>query len=409
MQQAPFDLVVFGATSFVGRLLTRYLLTTFGAEGHRLNWAIAGRSHERLKELCGELGPEAMQLPLITANAQDESALAKLCEQTKCVVSTVGPYELLGEPLVRVCAYTGTDYCDLSGEPPWIQRMISKYQSVAQESGARLVPSCGFDSIPSDLGVYFLQQQMQAAFGKPAVRVSMRVRGLKGGLSNGTVTSLLQVVTLATQDKAVRQDLANPYALCPPGQVHPVPQPEITGAVYDADAQSWVSPFLMSTINTKVVHRSNYLLDEAYGKAFQYDEAVVHKSRLRARAAVKGERGFMTLMGLPLTRNLLARWVVPKPGRGPSAKTQENGYFKLQFQGRAETGETLQVTVSGDRDPGYGSTAEMLGQAAACLALDLKEDNLAGGFWTPATALGERLLDRLQHASGVTFAVTTRR
>lgn len=406
---APFDLVVFGASSFVGRLLTRYLLATFGADGQRLNWAIAGRSHDRLKELCGELGPEAMQLPLITANALDESALGKLCEQTQCVVSTVGPYELLGEPLVKVCAYTGTDYCDLSGETPWIQRMITTYQPIARASGARLIPSCGFDSIPSDLGVYFLQRQVQETVGKPAVQVSMRVRGLKGGLSGGTVASLMQVVKLAAQSKTVREELANPYALCPSPHANPVCQPDIKGAQYDVDAASWVTPFLMSTINTKVVHRSNCLLNNAYGSAFQYDEAVAHKSRRRARLAAQSERAFMVLMSQPLTRRLLTRFVVPAPGEGPSAKTQENGYFKLQFRGRTETGETLQVTVSGDRDPGYGATAEMLGQAAVCLALDLKDEDLAGGFWTPASAMGERLLERLKQTTGVTFVVTADR
>lgn len=409
MQQAPFDLVVFGATSFVGRLLTRYLLATFGAEGNRLNWAIAGRSHDRLKELCGDLGPEAMQLPLITANALDESALARLCEQTRCVVSTVGPYELLGEPMVKVCAYTGTDYCDLSGETPWIQRMITAYEPIARETGSRLIPSCGFDSIPSDLGVYFLQQEMQTAFGRPAVQISMRVRGIKGGLSGGTIASLMQVVKMAAQDTSIREDLANPYALCPSIRTHPAQQPDINEAQYDADSASWVTPFTMSAINTKVVHRSNFLLDNAYGNTFQYDEAVAHKTRLRARTAAQGERGFMLLMGRPLTRRLLTRFVVPKPGEGPSAKTQNNGYFKLQFRGRTEANETLQVTVSGDRDPGYGATAEMLGQAAACLALDLRTEDLAGGFWTPASAMGGRLLERLQQATGVTFVVTTGR
>lgn len=405
MQQTPFDLVVYGATSFVGRLLTRYLLTTFGGDGTQLNWAIAGRSHERLKALCAELGPEAMQLPLITANAKDEAALGKLCEQTRSVVSTVGPYALLGEPLVKVCAHSGTDYCDLSGEVPWMRRMIKTYEPVAQASGARMVHCCGFDSIPSDLGVYYLQRHMQARFEQPAERVRMLVRGIRGGLSGGTVASLMQVAREAAGSQAVRRELADPYSLCPDVYPHTVRQPHIEGVTWDPETNAWLTPFLGAMVNTRIVLRSNALFNAAYGTAFQYDEAIRYRSRAKARAAVMGERGFLALTSRPMTRRLLERFVVPKPGQGPDAKKRENGYFKLEFSGRSAAGDRLQVTVTGDQDPGYGSTARMLGQAATCLAF-LDRSELAGGFWTPASAMGDRLLERLMRFSVLSFEVT---
>jgi short subunit dehydrogenase-like uncharacterized protein len=402
------DLVVFGATSFVGQILTRYLAEEFGTPG-RLRWAIAGRSSEKLVALRASLGPKAGKLPLVVADAADDSALQRMCGDARVVVSTVGPYALYGEPLVKVCAATGTDYCDLTGEVQWIRRMIRAHEDTARRSGARLVHCCGFDSIPSDLGVYFLQREARQRFGTPCSTVKMRVEGARGGFSGGTVASMLNVIKEASADPALRRELADPYSLCPDGYAPRVKQPDVRAPQFDADFDAWAAPFVMSGINTRVVQRSNALSEQAYGPEFRYDEAMLTgrglKGQLAAAAVTAGLGAMMAGGALPPVRAVLERFVLPKPGEGPSAEAQRKGWFDLRFLGRTADGRTLRVKVTGDRDPGYGSTAKMLGQAGACLALDCAEGGRPGGFWTPATMFGDRLLERLTAHAGLTFEV----
>lgn len=408
MSSPSHDLIVFGATSFVGQILTRYLAAQFGTHG-ALKWAIAGRSEPKLAALRNSLGLAAGKLPLLVADAGDEAALRKLCMDTRAVISTVGPYALYGEPLVKVCAGTGTDYCDLTGEVQWIRRMIQAYEPAARKSGARIVHCCGFDSIPSDLGVYYLQQQAQERFGAPCTTVKMRVRTMRGGFSGGTAASLVNVVKEATANPALRKELANPYSICPDGYAPAVRQPNVRSAQYDADFDAWVAPFVMSAINTRVVQRSNALFKQSYGPDFRYDEAVLMGRGLQGRAAAAGMTlglgGFMFASAVPPARWVLERFVLPAPGEGPSAEEQRNGRFDLRFLGMTTDGRKLRVKVTGDRDPGYGSTAKMLGQAGACLALDFAESGRKGGFWTPATMFGEKLIERLVAHSGLTFDV----
>ncbi|MCM2310204.1 MAG: saccharopine dehydrogenase NADP-binding domain-containing protein [Steroidobacteraceae bacterium] len=408
MSTPPHDLIVFGATSFVGQILTRYLAGQFGAHG-ALKWAIAGRSEPKLAALRNSLGLAAGKLPLLVADAGDEAALRRLCSDTRVVISTVGPYALYGEPLVKVCAETGTDYCDLTGEAQWIRRMIRAYEPAARKSGARIVHCCGFDSIPSDLGVYFLQQRARERFGAPCTTVKMRVRAMRGGFSGGTVASVLNVVKEATANPALRKELANPYSICPEDYAPAVRQPNVKSGEYDADFEEWVAPFVMSAINTRVVQRSNALSKQAYGHDFRYDEAVLMGRGLQGRAAAAGMTlglgGFMLASALPPTRWALERFVLPAPGEGPSAEEQRNGRFDLRFLGTTADGRRLRIKVTGDRDPGYGSTAKMLGQAGACLALDFADSGRKGGFWTPATMFGERLIERLIEHAGLTFDV----
>jgi len=414
-----FDVVIFGATSFVGRILCKYLLYTYGADGsraaadaagRRLRWAIAARSATRLDELKRELGSAAGDLPVLLADAADEAALRVLAARAQVVVSTVGPYALYGEPLVNVCAETGTDYCDLTGEVQWIRRMIERYESIAQASGARIVHCCGFDSIPSDLGVFHLQEEARKRFGRPASRVKMRVRAMRGGFSGGTAASLLNVVKEVRRNPALREELANPYSLCVAiKDTADVRQPNVASARYDADFNAWVAPFVMAGINTRIVQRSNALSHFAYGRDFRYDEAVTTgrglQGRLTAMATTVGLELFMVASALAPTRSLLERFVLPKPGEGPSPEAQRRGFFDLRFLGRIDDVRTLRVKVTGDCDPGYGSTAKMLGESATCLALDMPRSGLIGGFWTPATAFGERLVTRLQARAGLTFEV----
>jgi short subunit dehydrogenase-like uncharacterized protein len=332
-----------------------------------------------------------------------------MCHDTRVVISTVGPYALYGSPLVEACAETGTDYCDLTGEVQWIRRMIDAHEVAARKSGARIVHCCGFDSIPSDLGVWFLQQQARERFGRPCTEVKMRVKGARGGFSGGTVASLLNAVKEASADPALRRELANPYSICPEGYAPKVRQPNVKAAQYDADFGAWVAPFVMGAVNSRVVQRSNALLKQAYGADFRYDEAMLAGKGFRghatATAITAGLAGFMVASALPPTRWALERFVLPGPGEGPSAEQQRHGFFDFRFLGKTTDGRTLRVKVTGDRDPGYGSTAKMLGQAGACLALDLADSGHKGGFWTPATMFGARLVDRLVAHAGLTFEV----
>ena len=402
------DLVVFGATSFVGQIITRYLAEEFGTRG-RLKWAIAGRSETRLAELRNALGLKAGKLPLLVADAADEDALRRLCAGTRVVLSTVGPYALYGEPLVKVCAESGTDYCDLTGEVQWIRRMIRAYEKTARRSGARIVHCCGFDSIPSDLGVHFLQREARERFSAPCTEVKMRVKGARGGFSGGTVASLLNVIKEASADPLLRKELANPYSLCPEGYAPGVRQPDVKSAEFDADFGAWVAPFVMSAINTRIVQRSNALSGRAYGADFRYDEAMLTgrgiKGRLVATGISAGMAGVMVAGAIAPVRGALGRFVLPKPGEGPSAEEQRKGFFDLRFLGRTADGRELRVKVTGDRDPGYGSTAKIIGQAGASLALDFADTGPTGGFWTPATMFGDRLIERLTAHSGLAFEV----
>ena len=399
-------LTVFGATSFVGQILTRYLYGRFGTDGD-LRWAIAGRSERKLRELHGSLYPKAAKLPQIVANAGDEKALREMCAESRVVISTVGPYALYGEPLVKICANTGTDYCDLTGEVQWIRRMIRKYEGAARASGARIVHCCGFDSIPSDLGVHFLQKHAMQKFGRTCPRVKLRVKAMRGGASGGTIASMLNVVKEASDDPELRRELANPYSLCPDGYTPQLRQPNISLAEYDTDFKSWIAPFVMAAVNTRIVHRTNALSKQAYGADFRYDEAVLRGDGFKGRAAATsmgaGLGAFMAAAAVPPTRWVLERFL-PGPGEGPSPEEQRNGFFDIRIFGRTE-GHTLQVKVTGDRDPGYGSTGKMLGQAGACLALDTPKATTPGGFWTPATIFGDRLIDRLTRYSGLRFEV----
>jgi short subunit dehydrogenase-like uncharacterized protein len=392
----------------VGKILCRYLQEAFGAQGE-MKWAAAGRSKARLEQLRSSLGAKAGTLPLVVADAADEASLRELCASARVVVSTVGPYALYGEPLVKACAESGTDYCDLSGEVQWIRRMVQRYETTARESGARIVHCCGFDSIPSDMGVHFLQHQAMKRFGAPCTRVKMRVKVMRGEFSGGTVASLMNVIKEAAADPVLRRELADPYSLCPAGSAPKVRQPNVRSAEFDVDFGAWVAPFVMSGINTRIVQRTNALSEQAYGADFTYDEAMLMgrglKGRVAATAMAAGLAGFMLAGAIGVARAVLERFVLPKPGEGPSPEAQRKGFFDLRFLGTTADGRQIRTKVTGDRDPGYGSTGKMLGQAAACLALDVDKAATPGGFWTPSTIFGDRLIQRLTAHSGLTFEV----
>lgn len=401
--QAEFDIVVFGATSFVGRILCHYL--TNECTEPRLTWAMAARSGARLQALKNSLGPAAQAIPALVADAASESDLESLCQRSRLIISTVGPYALYGEPLVRVCATTGTDYCDLTGEAQWIRRMLVKYQADATASGARIVHCCGFDSIPSDLGVRFLQTRALARFGRYCKRVRMGVQTMRGGASGGTIASGVNLFREAARDPALRAELLDLYSLCPNPHRYSV-HPHTVTKEYDADLQSWLGPFIMAAINSRVVLRSNAVLDYRYGTDFLYDEGTLtgdgERGERRAARLARGSRMGTFVMAVAPLRWLALKFL-PSPGEGPTPQQQREGCFDLRFVGHTDQGETIRVKVTGDRDPGYGSTARMLAQAGISLLRDVPRPEVGGGFWTPASVFNERLMERLQQHAGMTF------
>ena len=403
MADRRFDLIVFGATSFVGQILTRHLVARVGNDGD-IRWAIAGRNADKLAEVASRSGAAVDQ---IVADAADHEAMASLAESTRVVVSTVGPYALYGSPLVAAVAAAGTDYCDLTGEPHWMRAMIDAHQADAEASGARIVHACGFDSIPSDLGVWFTQQQAIERFHAPCTSIALRVHTMKGGASGGTVASGLNMIEEARRDPALRTILGNPYALAPDGMRTGPRQPNVTMPQRDETSGQWAAPFIMAATNTRVVQRTHALLGRPWGDEFEYDEAMLVGSgaagAIKAAAVTGGMGAFAGLATLGPGRKLLGM-VLPEPGEGPSPRAQEAGCFDVRLYGSTADGRTIVTKVTGDRDPGYGSTAKMIAEAALAFA-DVPASTTSGGFWTPATAFGDLLIDRLVEHAGLTFDV----
>ncbi|RHW17870.1 saccharopine dehydrogenase [Sphingomonas gilva] len=381
---SDFDIIVYGATGFTGRLVAEYL-----ARSGATNWAMGGRSLSKLQEVRASVGAPA-GTPLITANADDPASLRAMVERAKVVISTVGPYQLYGSDLVAACAASGTAYVDLCGEPAWMREMIDAHEGAATASGARIVFSCGFDSIPFDLGVWKLQQVARERHGKPAARVKGRVMAMQGGFSGGTAASLKATMAAAARNPSLVKLLTDPFALTPgfDGPAQPMGMlPHV-----DESVGKWVAPFIMAPINTKNVHRTNFLLGHAYGEDFRYDEMMVTGLGEVGRAAAEALQKF----------NPLASDKGPRPGEGPSKEERESGFYEVQFIGEVEGGDEVRVTVKGDRDPGYGSTSKMIAESARCLIEDVEGN---GGIWTPGGIMAEPLVGRLEAKAGLSFAV----
>ena len=406
MANREFDIVVFGATGFVGKILCHYLVHEHLEPN--LSWAMAARSSPKLSALKQELGDAAQNIPVIVADSNEEEALRAMCERTAVVISTVGPYALYGETLVKTCASTGTDYCDLAGEPQWIRRMIERYQSYAEARGARIVHCCGFDSIPSDLGVKFLQQQALLQLGSYCSEVKMRVKATKGGASGGTIASMLNLYKEMAANPDIAAEMQDWYSLCPDSFTARVAQREPV-VEYDKDFHAWVGPFVMAGINTRVVLRSNALRHEPYAANFTYDEGTLtgtgRQGEKRAKRLARGTRAMLALLKVRPVRWFLGRFVVPRPGTGPSPEAQRNGFYDLRFFGRTPSGQEISVKLTGDRDPGYGSTAKMLAQAALSLRRDVDKGRIHGGFLTPAAVFDDKLLARLDDYAGIHLEV----
>ncbi|OWK32070.1 saccharopine dehydrogenase family protein [Sphingomonas mucosissima] len=382
-----FDVIVYGATGYTGRLVAEYIARAYPTG---VRWAMAGRSLTKLQEVRAEMGIGA-DVPLVTANSDDPASLRAMCERTQVVISTVGPYQLYGSDLVAACAATGTAYVDLCGEPGWMRRMIDAHHEEAKRTGARIVFSCGFDSIPFDLGVLTLQEAAIKRFGRPVPRVKGRVRVMKGGFSGGTAASLKATLAAAAKDPSLVPLLASPFALTP-GHSGPH-QPAGLLPEFDSTINTWVAPFVMAPINTKNVHRTNFLLGGRYGDDFVYDEMLV---------AGLGDMGKAAAEAIAKL-NPFAGDSGPKPGEGPTKEERETGHYDVLFIGLMPDGTRVDAVVTGDRDPGYGSTSKMLAESALCLVQDVQGE---GGIWTPGALMGPQLRERLVKNAGLTFTAT---
>ena len=387
-KQREFDVVIFGATGFTGKLVAEYFQAEYGSDDS-VSWAIAGRNESKLQQVKEELGISD-SVTSIVADGDDDTALDALTKRTQVVLTTVGPYQIYGEKLLSACVENGTGYTDLCGEPAWMHQMINKYEDKAKETGANIVFSCGFDSVPFDLGVHYLQQHAKTQTGDVIDYVKGRVRKMQGTFSGGTAASLKATMVAAHKDKSIMAALINPYSLADMGNSQK--QPDGNKPYYDEALGTWVAPFIMAAINTKNVHRTNYLANYAYGKTFQYDEMLM---------TGPGEKGEAMANHVAKDKSL-ASDDGPKPGEGPSKEERENGFYDVIFVGTATNGETLSVSVKGDKDPGYGSTSKMIAESALCLCKDVSLD---GGFFTPAAALGNELIKRLEAKAGLTFAI----
>jgi short subunit dehydrogenase-like uncharacterized protein len=409
-----FEIVLWGATGYTGRLVAERLATRPATA--TLRWAIAGRDAARLERVREELAtaaPHLKELPILVADADDERSLDAIARRTRVVCTTVGPYARFGSGLVASCVRAATHYCDLTGELPWIRRMIDAHHEAARAGGVRIVHCCGFDSIPSDLGTWMLHEAMQER-GRRLLRVDALFGESSGGFSGGTFASLLGVLEEARRDAAVQRLLDDPYALDPaprdagsdatPGGGG-LDAPDARGVSWEPRLGRWTAPFVMAAINTRVVRRSNAVAGYPYGRDFRYCERMTVPGGVAGLPAALAVAGGMALLEtatrLEPLRRALGRWM-PAPGEGPTPEQREKGFFVARLLAEGEGGLTLRGRVEDRRDPGYGSTAVMLSESALCLARDPL--STPGGVLTPASAMGGALLARLREA-GMTWVV----
>ena len=379
-----YDFVIYGATGFTGKLVVEYAIKQYN-NNNEVSWAIAGRNNEKLEHV-----QEKYNLPSdigkIVVDSNDQDSIDEMVSQTKCVLTTVGPYQLYGEKIIKTCISTGTDYVDLCGEPGFMHKIISECSAEAKETGARVVFSCGFDSIPFDLGVLFVQEAVMSKLNKYAPSVRGRVRAMNGEFSGGTAASMKATMAALQSDPELINILVNPHALCE--GIQGVQQDDDSKPTYDEELNTWVAPFFMAPINTKNIHRSNKLMNHIYGENFKYNEMWIQGPGEEGKAAAE----FISTMN-PLGD-------APEPGDGPSRESRENGNYDVLFCADVD-GETIKASVSGDMDPGYGSTSKMIAESAVCLVKDCED--LAGGIYTPAASMGKKLIKRLESNAGLTF------
>ena len=386
---AEFDVVLYGATGYTGRLIAEYMTLRYGA-GSGVSWAMAGRNLEKLAQVRDEIGAPA-GTPLLKVDADDPASLTALARRTKVVLTTVGPYQLYGSGLVAACAAEGADYVDLTGEPLWMHKMILAHEAQAKASGARIVFSCGFDSIPFELGVQFLEMEAKRTLGHTVPRVKGRVRGMQGGFSGGTAASMRAMMGAIQADPTLMPLLMDPFSLTPGFKGPDQPSGQVTE--HDPDVGADVAPFVMAAINTRNVHRSNLLQGHPWGTDFVYDEMTIVKDQPQGQAGAED----LNNLGAGMAGG------GPQPGEGPTKEQREAGFYDVLFIGVGEGDERVRVSVSGTEDPGYASTSKMIAECAVCLTREAAAT--PGGIWTPGAAMGEHLIRRLQDNAGIQFKV----
>ncbi len=414
IETRPFDVVLFGATGFTGKLVAEYLAAHAADSGVR--WAIAGRSREKLEAVRRDLASkdEALaDLPYLIADSHDVAALDRLVPQTRVVCTTVGPYAKYGLELARACARHGTSYCDLTGEPNFVRSVIDECHDLARGTRARLVTCAAYDSIPSDLGTYMAWDHAHRTHDEGLSWAKVFTGRMKGAASGGTVASVLGIIDAAKQSRDVRRLLLDPHGLDPVRGKAPrdVFEDDQRGVRFDEDLGRWTAPFVMASVNARIVRRSHALLREegdGYGEHFRYNEAMSFAPGPRGLATASlvtaALGGFFAAAAFTPTRTVLERMVLPGPGQGPSREAIESGFFEMHVLAKTESGRRLRGRVAGTRDPGYGETAKMLGETAMCLAKDGARLAPRFGVLTPATAMGMRLVERLRNAS-MTFDI----
>lgn len=388
MKENKLDIVIYGATGFTGKLVVEYMQQKY-ANSPNIKWGLAGRSLEKLNKVKEKLSVSP-EVPCLVVDSDDKDSISKMVNETKCVLTTVGPYQLYGSDLVSECANQGTDYVDLCGEPGWMHEMIETHSDTAKDSGSRIIFSCGFDSIPFDLGVLFVQNAAEDKFGKPALGVRGRVRAMNGEFSGGTAASLGATMNALKTNPELFTILANPFALS--NGFNGPEQPADSRPYLDEKLDAWVAPFFMAPINTKNIHRSNALMNHKYGEEFSYNEMMLTGSGDQGEEAAK-----MVASSNPLTEKPLL------PGEGPSRESRENGNYDLLFCADMPDGSVISASVIGDMDPGYGSTSKMIAESAICLISEC--ENLGGGIYTTAPSMGTKLIKRLEDNAGITFKI----
>ena len=379
-----YDFVIYGATGFTGKLVVEYAINQYN-NNDEISWAIAGRNNEKLEHILEKYNLPS-EIGKFVVDSNDQNSIDEMVSQTKCVLTTVGPYQLYGEKIIKTCISSGTDYVDLCGEPGFMHKIISECSEEAKETGARVVFSCGFDSIPIDLVVLFVQEEVMSKFNKYAPSVRGRVRSMNGEFSGGTAASMKATMGALQSNPELINILVNPHALC--DGIQGVQQDDDSRPVYDEELNTWVAPFFMAPINTKNIHRSNKLMNHIYGENFKYNEMWIQGPGEEGKAAAE----FISTMN-PLGD-------APEPGDGPSRESRENGNYDVLFCADVD-GETIKASVSGDMDPGYGSTSKMIAESAVCLVKDCED--LTGGIYTPAASMGKKLIKRLESNAGLTF------
>lgn len=395
-----FDIIVWGASGFTGRLVAQYLHAQYGSD---LKWAMAGRSQSKLDSVRAQVADDSV--PVIIADSHDEQSLDVMVQRCKVILTTVGPYGKYGAALVAACVKHRTHYCDLAGEVPWMRQMIDTHHEVARANGTKIVHTCGFDSVPSDMGVFYTQQQVIARTGQPASMINMRVKAFKGGMSGGTYASLGDAIEKATKDRSQFRTLIEPYSLNPAGEQDGPDQRDLQSVVYDKISKSWIYPFIMAGINTKVVRRSHALSAYPWGRDFRYDEAIMSGDGIggRIKGLIAASMLGIIMMAKPgsLLKKVIDRFL-PDPGEGPDATSRAAGFYNMRFYATLHDGSVAMAKVTGDMDPGYGSTSKMMAECGVCLARDETPD--VAGVLTPSVAMGEPLLKRLEANAGLTFS-----